>query len=295
MKLGFQGGLPGHMYITPVSVDRSLSQNRSHVDIGKGGKNADEVKLSPQGKMMNLIKALSKQREDVTQRKNELIRTTLENGGELDDIKSQLNSFEEKLDTIDTQISQITADMARIAAEKKAKEKEKEKEPDKNKTEKELENERIHDIAALPADIKQAQAVMSAANKSKRDVNLKKGEIQGMELFLDILYTKELGKSIGKGVDMKAVMNNVKDEILKKQKVLHKSNAFDVDINAKLDSVIKRNARQVDEIEEKGIVQRKGGDSAYEDSKASLQNALPLTEEEEKDGRKHRIKKDGVI
>ena len=67
-------------------------KERGHT--GKPSEN-DRFTLSPQGKLINMIENLTKQKQALVDQRNSLVETTLGDGGKLEDIKDQLKSYKE--------------------------------------------------------------------------------------------------------------------------------------------------------------------------------------------------------
>lgn len=54
---------------------------------------------------MSMIENLTKQKQTIIDRKNELVENTLKNGGKVDDIKDQLKNYGKQLADLDKQIA----------------------------------------------------------------------------------------------------------------------------------------------------------------------------------------------
>lgn len=126
----------------------------------KGIERKDTVSISPLGKAKSLIESLVKQKEKIMENKNELISRTLENGGNMDSIKTKLEAFEEQVQNIDNQIAQITSDQLKQQAEEQKKVAYK-----KPKTEEEIQTERLHSMASMSSSLDQAKVVSSVKTK----------------------------------------------------------------------------------------------------------------------------------
>lgn len=100
--------------VTPVgAVGRSAG----------GATRTDKVTLSPAGKAAQMLEALTKQKQGVVEQRNKLIADTLESGRELKTIETQLEGYEEQLNTLDEMMVDITArQMEELAKEQEAKE-----------------------------------------------------------------------------------------------------------------------------------------------------------------------------
>ncbi len=143
----------------------------------------DIVSITPQGKAYSIIANLIKQKMNITENKNSLISDTLEKGGTLDSIQSQLKVYEEQLKNIDGQISYVMAKEIENQAEKM-----KLKYDKKPETKDEIQTERLASIISLSGDLEQAKTVSSV----KRGVD-GESRILKMEIEMDKAYA-ELSK-----------------------------------------------------------------------------------------------------
>lgn len=150
-------------------VAQPFQQNANHL---KNEKRRDIVSISPKGKAMNLIENLMKQKQNITDQKNKLISSTLDNGGNLDSIKSQLKTYEEQLKNIDEQISQAMAKDAEKQAEKLETKKD-----DKPKTEEEVMNDRLSNIVNISSDVEHAEIISTAKSKLEGEASVLEAEI----------------------------------------------------------------------------------------------------------------------
>ena len=141
------------------------SENSPNI-VGIQGGRKDSVSISPMGKAMSVIESLMKQKEQINERKNELIGDTLENGGDIDSIKSQLESYELQLEAVDEEISDImTQEME-----------DKNKEP-KNysktepKTQEDAEQQQFSNLVTMSADIEKAEVIASVKTKLESELS----------------------------------------------------------------------------------------------------------------------------
>lgn len=160
------------------NVQTALRQNPSMTNTlhQVKGPRSDSVSISPQGRAAQLIENLQKQREAVVEQKNQLVATTLENGGSLEDIEAPLDAFQEKLDSLDAMMAetlnaQMTAQAQQLAGnteEKPAKEPE---------TEEEAEAQNLQALTGMAAGMEQAKAVQSTAATAAGKARSLKGNI----------------------------------------------------------------------------------------------------------------------
>lgn len=155
-------------------VNQSIAKQTGDSDSLQSAKDEprDIVTITPQGKVKSIIASLMKQKMNITKSKNSLISNTLENGGTLDSIKSQLSAYDEQLKNIDTQISSVIAEEIENQAEKM-----KPKYDNKQKTEDEIQNERLTSILSLSDDLQHAKAVSAVKAKIDGDSHVLRQEI----------------------------------------------------------------------------------------------------------------------
>lgn len=133
----------------------------------------DSVRISPMGRKNSMIESFVKQRQSIIEQKEKLTSSTLEKGGTLDSIKSQLESFDEQIKNLDQQIAKSMAEQT--------KKQEEEKKVDiysKPKTKEEVENERLTNIVSHSSDLRQAQVISSVKAKVDAESRILKAEIK---------------------------------------------------------------------------------------------------------------------
>ena len=133
----------------------------------------DTISISPKGKAMSLIDNLMKQKEQINERKNELISTTLESGGDIGSIERQLESYAEQLTSIDEQISSAMA--KEVEKEKNEPNSYQKSEP---KTKEEVINNRLSDMLNLSSDIKQMEVTQAVKNRVDGEVRVLKSQVK---------------------------------------------------------------------------------------------------------------------
>lgn len=205
---------PSNQFFNVAAINRGLSKDGTAVN-DQTGKNRDQVTLSPQGKAMSAIENLMKQKDAITERKNALIGKTLENDGDMEAIQPQLDMYNEQLETLDKQISQITAQQLEQAA-KKDEEKKSEK-ADENKTEEQIETENLSNLANVTKSIKDAELVSSVKNKVDGEVRVKKAEIKMGELQIVHFQDKAAG---GTGVNVSDIVTHLREGIEVKKDIV---------------------------------------------------------------------------
>lgn len=134
----------------------------------------DQVMISPFGQNNSRIKSLMGQKQFLLERKNELIHSALENGGDKTSIQSLLDSYEEQLKELEKQISQ---EMLRQNGEpmEKSQESKGKEEP---KTKKEIEQERIAGLVELSSGMVRARTVQSSKSQVEGEARVLESEIK---------------------------------------------------------------------------------------------------------------------
>lgn len=143
------------------------SNARNSIEPPKNPK-LDFLSISPKGRSMSMIETLTKQKEHINERKNELIGTTIENGGNLTDIQERLDSIDMQLQDIDKQISDIMTESAEDLLEDN---KSVENHDDTPKTEQEIEDEELEAISNFSVDIDNIEIVLSEKREIERKID----------------------------------------------------------------------------------------------------------------------------
>lgn len=218
MNVNFNFLKPKSTLLNFSAVNNSMSNKSTNKNVHKAGiKNShDRVSLSPQGKMMNLIETLNKQKENIIENRNKLVTTTLENGGDLDNIKEQLKLYSKQLQDIDKQISDIQSQNAKAEIDKNKKDnKATEKNKNKYKTDTQVEIENLTNIANISEDVKSSQKITSLKNSTDNEVNIKKAELHMDQLQIDNLESKYLTSK--KSINVQDLINNINKAMQQKQ------------------------------------------------------------------------------
>lgn len=168
MNIGMQNN-----FLNAHPINQGLNENNFTIKDSEQQELKDTVFISPLGKARSLIESLTKQKQNIIESKNELIGKTLEKGGTIDSIKSQLECFDEQLKTIDEQIAQTVAEQLKQQAEKQ-----KEIAYKKPKTEEEVETEHLSSILSLSSSLNQAEVVSSMKSKVDGESRVLKMEIK---------------------------------------------------------------------------------------------------------------------
>lgn len=213
MRLNFSPSLQINNLFQSYQINRSAA-NKAGVSSTESSEEErrDTFFLSAQGKSMNLINSLMKQKMEITERKNSLIASTIENGSSMETIKSQLEAYDEQLENIDVQISQA---MARELEKKE----DKENTDNEPKTREELQNEHMSDIVTLSGDVRNINMLDSVKTKVDNRIKILESEISldngrlGTADFKKEELSELKKKSAELASDIGARMVDIADEI----------------------------------------------------------------------------------
>lgn len=173
MRVNINIGMQNHLLKVQHSNNQNLSQKQPITKNGDLLEQKDTVSISPLGKAKSLVESLMKQKQKIIESKNEIVSRTLEKGGNIDSIKSQLESFEEQLKNIDEQIAQTMTEQI-----KKQNEEQKKIENKKTKTEEEVQTEWLNSIVSLSSSLTQAKVVSAVKTKADGEAKVLETEIK---------------------------------------------------------------------------------------------------------------------
>ena len=123
MRINFNSVQPKNTIINAARVNASFAKNKAGTRKAAGTGRSDRATFSPQGKFMSMIENLTKQKQAIIDRKNDLVESTLKNGGKVDDIKDQLKNYGKQLADLDKQIAGLYAQQAKACVEQDDKKK----------------------------------------------------------------------------------------------------------------------------------------------------------------------------
>lgn len=112
---GYRNKLP-FVQVNQANLQKSTHHKGFLVD---SKERKDRVVISSFGKTQSLMESFLKQKEDILNRKNELIRNTLEQGGQLESIKPRLEIYDEQLKQLEEQFNQSMLQQAAVMDPKK--------------------------------------------------------------------------------------------------------------------------------------------------------------------------------
>ena len=78
MRINFNAIQPKNTIINAARVNASFAKNNSRTAKSAGTGRSDRADFSPQGKLMSMIENLTKQKQTIIDRKNELVENTME-------------------------------------------------------------------------------------------------------------------------------------------------------------------------------------------------------------------------
>ena len=169
--------------------------NQIPESMGAQSNHKDSLSISPMGRALTAIDTLMQQKEELNERKNELIGSTLEQGGDIKSIEVQLKSYETQLKTIDDQIDEVMSQ--EFIDKDKLVESKKESQP---KTKEEQEKEKIATLTAMTTDIEHIETLASVKGKIERELSTIKSsmKLDGTPLKSTIARAEDLQDRISK-------------------------------------------------------------------------------------------------
>lgn len=126
-----------------------------------------------QNKPMSLVENLMQQKQRILERKNELISSTLERGNELSSIEGQLDSYDEQLKNMDTQISQAIADQMKDKTDE-----DKAAQQQEPKTKEEVQQAQLISLTNISTSLEQAKLISSVQRTLDGEKNVLAAEIK---------------------------------------------------------------------------------------------------------------------
>ena len=87
------------------SINKRSNSENNH----QNSKVTDRVSFSKSGRFSSMLEGFNKQKDMIIERKNEVVNKHLENGGELDDIDAAIDFYDEQIESIDKNISDLFA------------------------------------------------------------------------------------------------------------------------------------------------------------------------------------------
>ena len=191
MRINFNAIQPKNTIINAARVNASFAKNNSRTGKSAGTGRSDRADFSPQGKLMSMIENLTKQKQTIIDRKNELVENTLENGGKVDDIKDQLKNYGKQLADLDKQIAGLYAQQAKACVEPDDKKKTDRTDP--HKTEEQRQVERLSSLANVSDGIRNAEKISAVKDRVEGEMHVKEAEVSQGGVHVDALVSKGMG------------------------------------------------------------------------------------------------------
>ena len=117
MRINFNAIQPKNTIINAARVNASFAKNNSRTGKSAGTGRSDRADFSPQGKLMSMIENLSKQKQTIIDRKNELVENTMEKmsgfvEGTAEKMGGLVENTAEKVARTAERLSELTEDAA---------------------------------------------------------------------------------------------------------------------------------------------------------------------------------------
>ncbi len=189
------------------SINRSIQHQTN--PISKKA-NQDRISISPQGKMMQMIDQLNKQKESIIQHKNEFINQSTENGIDAEMIKAMTDVYEQQIKDIDKQISDLYAQQT----QETTKQNEQEKPKQKYSTKEEAQMQKMHNIANIANEVEKIEQISALQVQTENEIHIKQSQIDINALRIDNLESK---KAIDPNANVVDLINNERHTIANKQ------------------------------------------------------------------------------
>ena len=218
MKVNFNFCQPKNNIFSLAKIKEPNQQIKSN----QKGENKDKLSISAHGKMMSMVETLTQQKESITKTKNELVSSTIKAGGDLKNIKSQLNMYSDQIKNIDQKISDVYAQQA-LKAQQEIEMNMQKKENDKNgnKTTEQEDVARLSKIANATDDIRHAQTMQSSTDRKKSDIRVKESEVKMGEIEIDKLESKLLTANGPSQGGLVMLIDNQKNVLSNKNEVIY--------------------------------------------------------------------------
>jgi len=186
MKLDFYPAFQTNTIFNTYGLNQSIANKGAD---STGAKEQEERRdlflLSPQSGARSHLANLMKLKTELTDRKNELLKT-VKDGGSIDSIKGQLDFYDEQIENIDQQI----ADAMAAEMDKKKEQDDEKRQADEPVTREEDLNRRMNDITGLSDSISRIQVMDSARAAIDGRIKVLRSEIE-----LDTLNNERSGAS----------------------------------------------------------------------------------------------------
>lgn len=185
-------------FINVQRINQSYRQTENTKNTSEKQERKDIATISPKGKAMSMLETLMKQKQNLIDNKNQLISKTLEKGDSLENIKTQIQSYDEQLKMLEEQISK--------AMTEQTEKQEKDEKTNKPRTKEEVEQEKLNHMITLSTDLSKTQTISSVKNKMEGQ-----SRVWDREIKADGIHASE-GK-ISDSLKLKVKGNNLSEEL----------------------------------------------------------------------------------
>lgn len=190
-----------------MRINNSTLQSNGFLNIVRAGQNKSAQKQGNETKKEDnnssgMLDSLMDRKQSVTDMKNELIGNTLEKGGELEDIKPQIEAYEEQVRLIDEEITKTMAKQADEITGKDDTDK-----SDEATTKQEITERKNRDMLTLSGSMEQIKILASVKTKMENQANTWSSEIKK-----DGLHASEIKKN--NLSDLRSNISSVNENIM---------------------------------------------------------------------------------
>ncbi len=161
-----------HQLFHVGAANRSIAKQTEAVTGKKSEHNQDRVTISPQGKKQSMIEQLMKQKQELIDRKNELMAKSAKTGQRMD---SQIQQYEKQIEELNQQISDLQTDKQ---DDKKANERKNDLQPKEPKTEEEVRKEKMNALSQIANSGNGMDIIASVKDKVDGKINVLYAEIE---------------------------------------------------------------------------------------------------------------------
>lgn len=179
-------------------INQSYRQTETTKNTSEKQERRDTATISPKGKAMSMIETLMKQKQNIMDNKNQLISKTLEKGDSLENIKTQIQSYDEQLKMLEEQISK--------AMTEQTEKQEKDEKTNKPRTKEEMEQEKLNNMINLSTDLSKAETISSVKNKMEGQSRVWEREIKADGIRASEGKTSDL-------LQLKVRMSNLSEDL----------------------------------------------------------------------------------
>lgn len=213
MRVGMDSALYGGVSRASFGVQggrgRTAAQP-SGAGFGAPVQRVDKVSINGRSGLSKVLDGLMQQKANILEQRENLVNSTLQKGGSIENIKDQLDGYQEKLAEIEQQMVEAMANDAKKLLEDNSEQK-----VEKPQTEEEAAQADLNKISALSAQYKQAQTVASVKNRTESSARILESEIK-----LDGGRGADVSKKQDKLLDLRRKASNLSGEFQHRMAVI---------------------------------------------------------------------------